>query len=159
VQIGREIAGKVGNSKKVIGQTRRFGQVWAEMVVLYFFVYFCYCYFWFGLYFLSSFLFCLFANALLLLMFQASSSFDGMAGKAKVADVYDAFGLADTMSVVDVLGKKSKKNSRKSSDPSKGTGAKKARLTSAEEAASVRPVTPMASPDISGLDSMRSIFA
>ena len=40
VQIGREIAGKVGNSKKVmIGQTRRFGQVWAEMVVLYFCVF------------------------------------------------------------------------------------------------------------------------
>ena len=35
VRIGREIAGKVGNSTKVvIGQTRRFGQVWAEMVVL-----------------------------------------------------------------------------------------------------------------------------
>ena len=37
MQIGREIAGKVSNSKKVmIGQTRRFGKVWTEMVVLYF---------------------------------------------------------------------------------------------------------------------------
>jgi hypothetical protein len=40
MQIGREIAGKLGNSKKVmIGQTHRFGQVWTEMVVLYFFLY------------------------------------------------------------------------------------------------------------------------
>ncbi|XP_066333146.1 uncharacterized protein [Miscanthus floridulus] len=32
IHIGREIAGKMGNSKKVvIGQTRRFGQVWTEM--------------------------------------------------------------------------------------------------------------------------------
>ena len=74
-----------------------------------------------------------------------------MAGKAKVADVYDAFGLVDTMSVGDVIGKKSKKNSRKSSDSPKDVGANKARLTSAEEAASVRLVaTPVASPDISG---------
>ena len=35
IRIGREIAGKVGNSKKVvIRQTRRFSQVWTEMVVL-----------------------------------------------------------------------------------------------------------------------------
>jgi hypothetical protein len=35
VRIGREIAGKVGNRKKiVIGQTHRFGQVWTEMVAL-----------------------------------------------------------------------------------------------------------------------------
>ena len=84
-------------------------------------------------------------------MFQAPSSFDGMAGKAKAADVYDAFGLVDTMSVGDVIGKKSKKNSRKSSDPLKDVDVKKARLTSVEEAASVRSVaTPVASPDISG---------
>jgi len=74
-----------------------------------------------------------------------------MAGKAKVADVYDAFGLVDTMSVGDVIGKKSKKNSRKSSDSPKDARAKKARLTYVEEAASIRPMaTPMASPDISG---------
>ena len=58
-------------------------------------------------------------------MFQAPSSFDGMAGKAKAADVYDAFGLVDTMSVGDVIGKKSKKNSRKSSDSPKDARAKK----------------------------------
>ena len=69
MRIGKEIAGKVGNSKKVmIGQTHRFGQVWAEMVVL-FFVYFCCCYFSIGISFPSSLLFCLFANALSLLMF------------------------------------------------------------------------------------------
>ena len=35
IHIGHEIAGKVGNNKKVvIGQTRCFGQVWTEMVVL-----------------------------------------------------------------------------------------------------------------------------
>ena len=34
VRFGREIAGKVGNSKKlVLGQTRHFGQVWTKMVV------------------------------------------------------------------------------------------------------------------------------
>ena len=34
VRLGREIVGKVGNSKKVVlGQTRRFSQVWTEMVV------------------------------------------------------------------------------------------------------------------------------
>ena len=103
------------------------------MVVLYFWC----CYFWFSISFPSSLLFYLFTNALLLLMFQASSSFDEMVGKAKVVDVYDTFGLVDTMSVGDVLGMKSKKNSRKSSDPLKDAGAKKARLTSAKEATSV----------------------
>ena len=88
-------------------------------------MYFCCCCFWFGISFPSSFLFYPFANASLLLMFQASSSFDGMADKAKVVDVYDAFGLAETMSIGDVLGRKSKKNSRKSSDPLKDGGAKK----------------------------------
>ena len=69
----------------------------------------------------------------------------------KVADVYDTFGLADTMSVGNVLAKKSKKSSRMSSDPPKDAGAKKARLTSAKEAASAHPTpTPVASPNISG---------
>ena len=47
VWIGREIAGKVGNSKKVmIGQTRRFGQVWTKMVVFaVFLMYFPCCWF------------------------------------------------------------------------------------------------------------------
>ena len=87
-------------------------------------MYFCCCCFWFGISFPSSFLFYPFANASLLLMFQASSSFDGMAGKAKAADVCDAFGLVDTMSAGDVLGKKSKKSSRKSSDPRRMPGQK-----------------------------------
>jgi hypothetical protein len=35
VRIGTEIAGKVGNSKKImIGPAHRFGQVWTEMVAL-----------------------------------------------------------------------------------------------------------------------------
>ena len=69
-RIGREIAGKVGNSKKVmIGQTRRFGQVWAEMVVLFFVYFCCCCYFSFDISFPSPLFFCLFANALSLLMF------------------------------------------------------------------------------------------
>ena len=35
IHIGREIAGKLGNSKKVVmRQTHRFGQVWTEMVAL-----------------------------------------------------------------------------------------------------------------------------
>jgi hypothetical protein len=58
-------------------------------------------------------LFYLFANAMLPLVFQASLSFDRMAGKAKVTDVNDAFGLVDTMSVGDLFTKKAKKNSRK----------------------------------------------
>ena len=71
-----------------------------------------------------------------------------MAGKAKVADIYDAFGLAYTMSVGDVLGKNSKKNSRKSINPPKETDAKMARLASVKEAASAHPtLTPMVSPD------------
>lgn len=37
VRIGMEVAGAVGNRKKVvIGKTRRFGQVWTEMVDLFF---------------------------------------------------------------------------------------------------------------------------
>jgi hypothetical protein len=101
--------------------------------------------------FLSSFLFCLFTYVLLLLLFQASSGFDGMAGKAKVANVNDAFGLTDTMSVDDLFTKKAKKNSRKAGDLPKETGVKKARVTSAKEAASARPApTPVMSHDISG---------
>ena len=47
VRIGREITGKVGNSKKVmIGQTRQFVQVWTKMVVLVvFLMYFPCCWF------------------------------------------------------------------------------------------------------------------
>ena len=42
IRIGREITGKVGNSKKVVtGQTRRFGQVWTKMVVHPFAFLFC----------------------------------------------------------------------------------------------------------------------
>ena len=40
-----------------------------------------------------------------------------MAGKAKVADVHDAFGLADTMSIGDLFTKKTKKNSRPANGP------------------------------------------
>ena len=88
---------------------------------------------------------------MLLLVLQAASSFDKMVGKAKVADIYDTFGLVDTMSIGDVLGKKPKKNSCKSSDLLKETGAKKARLASSKEAASARStLTPMASPDVLG---------
>jgi hypothetical protein len=52
-----------------------------------------------------------------------------MDDKAKVADVYNAFGLADTMSVGDVLGKKSKKNSRKSSNPHEGNWCEKGKTS------------------------------
>ena len=73
-----------------------------------------------------------------------------MASKVKVADIYDAFGLADTMSVGNVLGRKSKKNSRKSSAPLKENVMKKVRLASTKEVASAHPtLTPMASPDVS----------
>jgi hypothetical protein len=66
VHIGREVAGK----KVVIGQTHRFGQVWTEMVVLwfslcFFFLFSCRC-FWLEF---SLSLFCLFANAMLPLVF------------------------------------------------------------------------------------------
>ena len=70
VQIGRDIVGKVGNSKKaMIGQTRRFGQVWTEMVVICCFLYSHCCCFWLSLLFHSSFLFYLFANAMRPLVF------------------------------------------------------------------------------------------
>ena len=71
-----------------------------------------------------------------------------MASKTKVADVNDAFGLADTMSIGDLFTKKVKKNLRKASEPSKETGVKKARLASAEEAGTARPIpSPVVSPD------------
>jgi len=54
----------------------------------------------------------------------AASSFDGMATKGKVANVYDAFGVADTMSVGDIFVGIQKKNSSRSSDPPKVAGAK-----------------------------------
>ena len=96
---------------------------------------------------------CLFTNVVLLLMLQAPSSFDGVASKAKVADVNDAFVLTDAMSVGDLFTgtKKAKKNSCKASEPPKETGAKKARLTSVKEAGSARSVpSPVVSPDVSG---------
>jgi hypothetical protein len=85
------------------------------------------------------------------LVFQSSSSFDGMASKAKVTYVNDAFGLADTMSVGDLFTKKAKKNSQKVGDLPKETGTKKARMTSAEEATFARPSpATVAYHDISG---------
>jgi hypothetical protein len=132
MRIGREIVGKLGNSKKVmIKQTRRFGQVWTEMVVFAVFLSYFSCYwFWFCLSRFGSFVVYLLANVVLLLMLQASSSFEGMVGKAKIADVNDAFILANTMSVGDLFTKKEKKNSRKASEPLKETDAKKGRLAS-----------------------------
>ena len=99
--IGREIASKVGNNKKVvIRQARRFGQFWTKMVVLPFtlltFVLIilvsssC-------LSLLLSFGSCIYA--LLPLLSMAASNFDGMGSKAKVGDVNDTFGTTDTMSV------------------------------------------------------------
>jgi hypothetical protein len=73
-----------------------------------------------------------------------------MASKAKVTDVNDAFGLADTMSIGNLFTKKAKKNSQKAGDLPKETGAKKAIMISAEEAAFARLApTPVASLDIS----------
>ena len=98
----------------------------------------------------SSFLFYLFANAMLPLVFQASLIFDGMVGKAKVTDVNDAIGLTDTMSIGNLFTKKAKKNLRKASEPSKETGVKKARLASAEEVGTTHPIpSPVVSPDVS----------
>ena len=76
-----------------------------------------------------------------------------MAGKAKVTDVNDAFGLADAMSVDDLFTgtKKAKKNSYKANELPMETGVKKARLASAEEVGSARSVpSPVVSPDVSG---------
>jgi hypothetical protein len=116
-----------------------------------FLIYFSCCWFWFCLSRFGSFVVYLLTNVVLLLMLHVSSSFVGMAGKAKVADVNDAFILADTMSVDDLFTKKAKKNSRKASEPLKETGVKKARLASTKEAGSTHPVpSPTVSPDISG---------
>ena len=83
-------------------------------------------------------------------MLQAASSFDGMGSRGKVADVSDAFGAADTMSVGYVFGKKQKKNFHKYDDPLKDTGSKRTKVSSAEEPSSVHPAsTPTASPDAS----------
>ena len=63
-------------------------------------------------------------------MLQAPLSFDRMAGKAKVADVNDAFGMADNMSVGDVFGKNPKKKTRKATDPSSDVALKRPRPSS-----------------------------
>jgi hypothetical protein len=74
-----------------------------------------------------------------------------MAVKAKVTDVNDAFGLEDTMSVGDLFTKKAKKNSHKASVPLKEPSAKKAKITSPEEAGSAHSVpSPAVSPHVSG---------
>ena len=76
-----------------------------------------------------------------------------MAGKAKVAVVNDAFGLADAMSFGDLFTstKKAKKNSRKASEPPKEIDVKKARVASAEGAGSAHSVpSPVVSPGVLG---------
>ena len=119
------------------------------------FSYFC---FWSSFLFLSIFVLYPLANAVFLLVLQAALSFDGMAGKTKVADVNDAFSLVDTMYVGDLFVKKSKKNSRKSSDPLKETSAKKARLASARPLLARRLLKFQALSCRVSLDFMRSIF-
>jgi hypothetical protein len=89
-------------------------------------------------------------HVLLSFLLQPASSFDGMGNKGKVADVSDAFGVADTMSIGDVFGKKQKKSSRKSADPPKDAGSKRAKISSVEEPVPTRPApAPAASPDAS----------
>ena len=74
-----------------------------------------------------------------------------MAGKAKVIDVNDAFGLMDTMSFGDLFTKTAKKNSRKASEPPKEINAKMTRLASAEEVGFAHSVpSPAVSPDVLG---------
>ena len=58
---------------------------------------------------------------------QASSSFDRMGSKSRIADVNDAFGAADTMSIGDVLGKNTRKKTRKASDLSSKVNPKRPR--------------------------------
>jgi len=54
---------------------------------------------------------------LLCLLVQATNSFDGMGSKAKIADVVDAFGTTDSMSISDLFGKSPKKKTHKVIDP------------------------------------------
>jgi len=62
---------------------------------------------------------------------QATSSSDEMGSKAKVADVNDAFGAADTMLIGDVFGKNPKKKTCKAADPPLDVAPKRPRLSSA----------------------------
>jgi len=85
-----------------------------------------------------------------LLLLQATSSFDEMGSRWKVADVSDAFGAANTMSVGRVFGKKHKKRSRKSADLPVDAGLKRPRPSSMEVATPTLPIFALAtSTDIS----------
>jgi len=61
---------------------------------------------------------------------QATSSSDEMGSKAKVADVNDAFGAADTMLIGDVFGKNPKKKTCKATDSPLDVAPKRPRLSS-----------------------------
>ena len=56
-------------------------------------------------------------------------------GKSKIADVSDAFGMANTMSVGDVFGKNAKKKSCKAVDPPSEVASKRPRPSSTMAAA------------------------
>ena len=83
---------------------------------------------------------------------QATSSFNRMGSKAKIADVNDAFGVADTMSVGDVFSKNPKKKTRKAANPSSAIAPKRPRSSSIAQAAPTR----LASASTASLDASGS---
>ena len=60
-----------------------------------------------------------------------------MGSIGKVTDVANAFGVGDTVSIGDIFWKKSRKSSRKSSDPPADARKKRPRASSTEVAAPV----------------------
>ena len=85
-----------------------------------------------------------------------------MGSRGKVTDVADAFGVADTMSVGDLFGRKHKTNSGKAADPPVDAGTKKPKQSSEETTLPTCLVS--ATANVSGPnsrvspDSMRSLF-
>ncbi|CAD6257024.1 unnamed protein product [Miscanthus lutarioriparius] len=82
---------------------------------------------------------------------EAASSFDKMGVQGKVADVADAFGSGDTVSVGDIFWKEHRKSSHRSTDPRADAGLKRPKVSSAEVDMPPRTVsTPAASNHIFG---------
>ena len=82
---------------------------------------------------------------------QASSSFDGMGSKSKVADMNDAFCAADTMSTRDMFDKNPKKKTCKAANPSSDVAPKGPKPSSiAAVAPTLVTFASIASPDAFG---------
>ena len=75
------------------------------------------------------------------MLVQAAGSFDRMGSKAKIADVVNAFGVGDTMSISDLFNKNPKKKTRKAVDPSSNVIQKKPKSSSIVAATPTQPAS------------------